>query len=102
MGPRAVHAQAESGDRCRKRREVDSGGIRMSQTKAAWIKAHFDSGDAAITLGKHWRLRTQGSRRVRPALWATELAISGTVPRRHVAGKLRRGRTAGGVRTDSG
>jgi len=80
---------------------VDSGGIRISQTKAAAIKAHSDSGGADITLagtGGYELQADSGS----GGVTAPELAINGTVSRKHVAGKLRGGGPLVDVHTDSG
>ena len=80
---------------------MDSGGIRISQTKAAAIKAHSDSGGADITLagtGGYELQADSGS----GGVTAPELAINGTVSRKHVAGKLRGGGPLVDVHTDSG
>ena len=80
---------------------VDSGGIRISQTRAAAIKAHSDSGGTDIALagsGGYDVEAHSGS----GSITAADLAVSGTVSKRHVAGKLRGGGPLVDVRSDSG
>jgi len=80
---------------------VDSGGIRIAQTKAAAIKAQADSGGADITLASTggYELKAHSDS---GGITVSELTISGTNSRRHVAGKVRGGGPMVDVHTDSG
>jgi hypothetical protein len=103
----AVRAQADSGGidaleiAGAVEADADSGGIRISQTKPAPIKAHADSGGADITLasGGSYELQAHSGS---GSIATPELTISGTISRRHVAGKLRGGGPLVDVSTDSG
>ena len=81
--------------------EVDSGGVRVSQTAPAPIKARSDSGGADITLARTGGYDIQahaGSGRIT----APDVAVSGRISRNEVNGKLRGGGALVDVRTDSG
>jgi hypothetical protein len=103
----AVYAQADSGgiDALEVSgpvdAQVDSGGIRISQTRPASIKAHSDSGGADITLASAGGYQVE-AHSDSGGITAPELTVSGTISRRHVAGKLRGGGPLVDVRTDSG
>jgi hypothetical protein len=80
---------------------ADSGGIRVSQTTPASIRTRVDSGGAEITLAKTggYDIRAHaGSGHVS----APDVAVSGTISRHEVNGKLRGGGALVDVRTDSG
>jgi putative adhesin len=80
---------------------VDSGGIRVSQTTPALIKTRTDSGGVDITLagaGGYDLRAYAGSGRIT----AANVAVSGTISRHQVNGRLRGGGPLVDVRADSG
>src|SRR5258708_10038154 len=81
--------------------QVDSGGVRVSQTTPALIKTRTDSGGADITLARAggYDIRAHaGSGHIT----APDVAVSGTISRHDVNGKLRGGGPLVDVRADSG
>jgi hypothetical protein len=81
--------------------EVDSGGVRVSQTAPAPIKARSDSGGADITLARTGGYDIQahaGSGRIT----ASDVTVSGRISGHELNGKLRGGGALVDVRTDSG
>lgn len=81
--------------------EVDSGGIRVSQTTPALIRTRSDSGGADITLARTggYDIRAHaGSGHIT----APDVAVSGTISRHEVNGRLRGGGPLVEVRADSG
>ena len=81
--------------------ETDSGGIRISQTKAAPIRAKTDSGGADVTLaatGGYTIAAHSDSGRVT----ASNVTVTGTPSRKEVNGTLRGGGPLVDIRVDSG
>ena len=81
--------------------EVDSGGLRVSQTTPALIKARTDSGGAEITLARAggYDIRAHaGSGRIT----APNVTVNGTISPHNVNGRLRGGGPLVDVQADSG
>lgn len=80
--------------------QTDSGGIRISQTKAASIRARADSGGADVTLapaGYDLALHANSGQ-----VNAANVVATGTVTRHEINGRLRGGGPLVDVRVDSG
>ena len=80
---------------------VDSGGVRVSQTIPALLKARTDSGGADITLASAggYEIRAHAGS---GGITARDVAVSGTISRHEVNGKLRGGGPLVDVQADSG
>ena len=80
---------------------TDSGGIRLSQTKPAPIRADADSGGIHVTLaqgaGYNVDLQAESGR-----IYAPEMTARGEISRHHVDGKVRGGGPAVRLSADSG
>lgn len=81
--------------------KADSGSIHLSQTKAAPIRAHVDSGGVTIKLapgaGYTASLATESG-----SLSVPEITLTGSVSKHHIAGQIRGGGPLIDVHADSG
>lgn len=81
--------------------KADSGSIHLSQTKAAPIHAHVDSGGVQIRLapgaGYDASLATDSGH-----LSVPEMTVTGSISKHHIAGKIRGGGPLVDVHADSG